>query len=166
MLAATAARPAMDQDKSCQPPQSGSTTIRCARADDSKELISYVPEDQQAAGYEAVTALENAGYQVHQMDASRYLLKRILAENSCRLVVFDITQPAGLGFWLCARLRSLWRGPIVIILRGAASVDVMRSFEAGADMYILAPFDPAELVWRVTALLRRSQRANSQQAST
>jgi DNA-binding response OmpR family regulator len=47
--------------------------------------------------------------------------------------------------------------PVFVVLRGAARHDVLRAYQAGADAYILAPFDHRELLARVQALLRRQR---------
>jgi hypothetical protein len=60
------------------------------------------------------------------------------------------------GYQICAQTRLASEVPILLMLRGAARNEVVRGFQAGADAYVLVPFDPRELLVRLGALLRRA----------
>jgi DNA-binding response OmpR family regulator len=77
----------------------------------------------------------------------------VTAEYQC--VLFDVARPSGDAMDACARLRGCTQLPILLILRGAARGDVLQGFQAGADAYVLAPFDGRELLARLTGLCRR-----------
>ncbi|MEA2826399.1 MAG: two-component system, OmpR family, response regulator [Actinomycetota bacterium] len=64
--------------------------------------------------------------------------------------------PGGSGADVARRLRQVGDLPIIFVT-GADSAEAIHSgFRMGADDYILKPFDPEELSWRVRAVLRRS----------
>lgn len=74
------------------------------------------------------------------------------------LTLMDITLPQLDGIRLCQRLRS--RGhqlPVLMLTARDTSEDKVRGLDAGADAYMVKPFDLAELLAQVRALLRRGQ---------
>lgn len=83
----------------------------------------------------------------------------MMAQENPDLLILDVMLPDANGFDLCARLRA--RGSLipVIFLSGKTDiVDKTIGFRAGGDDYITKPFDPAELVLRIEACMRRVQR--------
>jgi DNA-binding response OmpR family regulator/HPt (histidine-containing phosphotransfer) domain-containing protein len=74
------------------------------------------------------------------------------------LVILDLTLPHMGGMELCQRLRDRGNQSPVLILTGCNHHhDKIVVLDAGADDYMLKPFDPDELLARVRALLRRSR---------
>ncbi|WP_019498572.1 response regulator [Pseudanabaena sp. PCC 6802] len=72
------------------------------------------------------------------------------------LVLMDYVLPKLDGINLCRQLRSLgYRMPIVLLTSRDSGHDKAMGLDAGADDYIVKPFDPEELVARIRALLRR-----------
>ncbi len=76
------------------------------------------------------------------------------------LVLLDVTMSEMSGFEVCRQLRAsadLTRVPVIFLTaRGALSAK-LEGFEAGADDYVVKPFDVTELEMRVEAVLRRAQ---------
>jgi diguanylate cyclase (GGDEF)-like protein len=75
------------------------------------------------------------------------------------LVLLDVMMPKIDGFEVCRRLRADARTshvPVIILTAKAMTLDKVMGFTAGADDYVLKPFDPTELVARVRTTLRRS----------
>ena len=61
------------------------------------------------------------------------------------------------GFEVCRRLRQTdVRVPVLMLTARGETTDKVSGFEGGADDYVTKPFDPAELLARVGALIRRS----------
>jgi two-component system copper resistance phosphate regulon response regulator CusR len=83
--------------------------------------------------------------------------QRYLDAYSYDLLILDLMLPRLSGTellrWVRTRLATL---PILVLTARDATEDKVRHFEAGADDYLTKPFDLAELVVRVRALLRRS----------
>jgi DNA-binding response OmpR family regulator/HPt (histidine-containing phosphotransfer) domain-containing protein len=74
------------------------------------------------------------------------------------LILLDVLIPGIDGMSLCRQLRSQGcQMPILMLTAKNTSGDRIRGLEAGADDYVVKPFDLSELVARVKALLRRRQ---------
>jgi diguanylate cyclase (GGDEF)-like protein len=72
------------------------------------------------------------------------------------LILLDVMLPNLDGITLCRRLRAnRMTMPILLLTAKNSSDDKVMGFDAGADDYVVKPFDPQELVARVRALLRR-----------
>lgn len=75
------------------------------------------------------------------------------------LVVLDVMLPKLDGFEVCRTLRA--RGnpvPIIMLTARDEDIDKIIGLELGADDYLTKPFNPRELVARIKAILRRSER--------
>ena len=73
------------------------------------------------------------------------------------LIVLDIQLPKLDGISLCQRLRGEgFTTPILLLTSQDASTSKVQGLDAGADDYVVKPFDVAELIARIRALLRRS----------
>lgn len=74
------------------------------------------------------------------------------------LILLDVTLPKLNGIELCQRLRSHnHQMPILLLTARNSSHDKAIGLDAGADDYVVKPFDPGELTARIRALLRRNQ---------
>jgi len=73
--------------------------------------------------------------------------------------ILDVMMPRIDGFELCRRLRSANSNAVIIFLTAKGDLgDRVFGLELGADDYLVKPFEPAELVARMKALVRRYQR--------
>ncbi len=102
------------------------------------------------------SALEEAGYRT--MGFSRATeFEAAMQSITPDLCLLDLSLPDRDGLTLIHRL-ALEKGAVVIIISGRAQVqDRVTGLELGADDYIIKPFDPAEVVARVRARLRRDR---------
>jgi len=84
----------------------------------------------------------------------------LAASNHYDLIVLDIMLPGIDGFTLCQRLRSDAHNEVPILMLTARDTldDRLQGLNAGADDYLVKPFALAELVARIHAILRRSNR--------
>ena len=74
-------------------------------------------------------------------------------------VVLDLMLPAMSGFEVCKGIKSWSATTPVVVLSAVSEVeDKVRLLEMGADDYVTKPFSPRELMARVQAAIRRSQR--------
>lgn len=78
-----------------------------------------------------------------------------LAENQCDLAIVDIMMPLVDGYELTEDIRNFYDIPIILLTAKGEIEDKEKGFLLGADDYIVKPFDPRELIFRVKALLRR-----------
>lgn len=77
------------------------------------------------------------------------------------LAVLDVMLPDGDGFSLMQQLRKSGGYPILFLTARGEDEDKFRGFGLGADDYVVKPFLPRELVFRIMAILRRSYRAEN-----
>src|SRR5205807_9482122 len=82
-------------------------------------------------------------------------VERALAEDYS-LIMLDVMMPGADGFEVLRRIRQQSRTPVLMLTARGDTHDRIRGLEMGADDYLPKPFDPAELVARIRAILRRS----------
>ena len=122
------------------------------------ETILVVDDDPDIARFVEVN-LRSAGYDVAVASDGEEALQRA---NEMRpdLVLLDVMMPRIDGFEVAQRLR---RNPvtantsIIMLTAKALSTDKVLGLTAGADDYIIKPFDPIELLARVKGTLRRAK---------
>jgi len=78
------------------------------------------------------------------------------------LAVIDVMMPNMDGWELCRELRGTLDIPILMLTAKAETSQKLKGFQLGSDDYLVKPFEPLELVARVSALLRRYRIATSQ----
>jgi DNA-binding response OmpR family regulator len=90
---------------------------------------------------------------------------QLLHNHTPSLIVLDLILDDGNGYDLCRLLRAggddgefarIADVPVLILSARADEDDRLEGFRAGADDYLTKPFSPAELIFRVKAILRRS----------
>lgn len=78
------------------------------------------------------------------------------------LSIVDVMMPRMDGWRLCEALKARGDAPILMLTARGESAQKVKGFDIGADDYLVKPFDPAELVARCRALLRRYKIEESQ----
>jgi two-component system, OmpR family, alkaline phosphatase synthesis response regulator PhoP len=101
--------------------------------------------------------IEQEGFRVESATDGRDALEKILADEPA-LVVLDLMLPGMGGLEVCRRVRAQSDVPIIMLTALSDDVDKIVGLELGADDYLTKPFNPRELVARVKAILRRSER--------
>lgn len=82
--------------------------------------------------------------------------KRMIADRSFDLIILDVNLPFVSGLELCAYARIKQPAVPVLMLTALGTIpDKLAGFDAGADDYLVKPFDFLELMARVKALLKR-----------
>jgi DNA-binding response OmpR family regulator len=119
--------------------------MRLLIVEDDRKLAEFVARGLRAERFAvdiASDGLEGRGY----LEAYRY-----------DLLILDLMLPQLSGTELLRRVRQTQSQlPVLVLTARDATEDKVRHFEAGADDYLTKPFDFAELVVRVKALLRRA----------
>jgi DNA-binding response OmpR family regulator len=113
-------------------------------------------EDDALLGNGIEAGLRQAGFAVDWAKDGREA-QLALAATEYELVVLDLGLPRVTGMQLLRELRSGGSDLPVLVLTARDTVrDRVAGLEAGADDYLIKPFDLAELVARIRALLRRA----------
>jgi len=81
--------------------------------------------------------------------------RRLLAGLEFDLVVLDVMMPGTDGIALTRELRTRLSLPILLLTARGEGASRIEGFEAGADDYLVKPFEPKELLLRINAILRR-----------
>jgi two-component system, OmpR family, response regulator len=121
-------------------------TPRVLVVEDSETIREMVSEALTDAGYHAAACRDGAG------------LEDALDGLRPDLVVLDVMLPGRDGFELIDVIRDWGDAGIVLITARDGLDDRLRGLDGGADDYVVKPFELAELVSRVSAVLRRRGR--------
>lgn len=120
-------------------------------------------EDEPGLVLTVTDLLEAEGYAVSSASTGPEGLAAALKEPF-DLIVLDVMLPGKNGFDVCRELRQNGRDTAILMLTAKTQVvDRVVGLKLGADDYLTKPFDPAELLARVEALLRRVHKANPAQ---
>lgn len=98
--------------------------------------------------------LSDNGFNVYKAKDGMEALE-ILKNENCHLAIVDVMMPYIDGFTLTKTIRRLYDIPIILLTAKGQIEDKEKGFEAGTDDYLVKPFEPKELVFRINALLRR-----------
>lgn len=113
-------------------------------------------DDEQALLDLVVSILQNDGYQNITPAKSVSEAIALAKENQPELAILDVMLPDGSGFDLMERLKQTADYPVLFLTARGEEEDKFRGFGLGADDYVVKPFLPKELLFRVTAILRRT----------
>lgn len=81
--------------------------------------------------------------------------RKLLAGLEFDLIVLDVMMPGEDGISLTRALRARSQVPILLLTARGEAANRIEGLEAGADDYLVKPFEPKELLLRVGAILRR-----------
>lgn len=117
--------------------------------DDEKGVVTIMKKYFEMSGYQVITA---------------YSGQEALKKMSCLpdIVLLDINMPDMDGLTVCQSIREYITCPILFLTARIETTDKIKGFSAGADDYIVKPFDLDELGARVAAHLRRENRKQEQ----
>ena len=114
--------------------------------DDDIEILGLVARFLRANAFEVLTARSG--------DEMKTCLARA---QSADLIVLDLMLPGANGLDLCRELRRTSTIPVIMLTAKGDEVDRIIGLEVGADDYLAKPFNPRELLARISAVLRRTQ---------
>ncbi len=118
-------------------------------ADDEKDIVELIAYNLEREGYAVVKAFD--GQKAWEM----------INADKPDLIILDLMMPAISGMEVCRMIRRQTATaslPIIMLTAKSDSVDKILGLEVGADDYITKPFHIQELIARVRAVLRRSER--------
>lgn len=81
---------------------------------------------------------------------------RICRTNKFDLIVMDIMMPELDGYSACKEIRKINNTPIIMLSARGEEYDKIYGFELGIDDYVVKPFSPKELMFRINAVIKRS----------
>lgn len=125
---------------------------------DGKELILVADDDEDIVRFVEVN-LRLEGFEVHTVSDGEQALEAAI-DLMPDLILLDVMMPKVDGFEVCQRLRSDSRTKhlcVIMLTAKSLSADKVVGLTAGADDYMIKPFDPIELVARVKSALRRNK---------
>jgi DNA-binding response OmpR family regulator len=113
-------------------------------------------EDEQKIADTLKLGLSEQGYHVDAAYDGNIGLK-LFQQNRYNLVILDLNLPGINGYDLCKQIRSRDGNTPVILLTALNSLEnKIEGYDAGADDYVLKPFEFKELLMKIRALLRRT----------
>jgi two-component system, OmpR family, copper resistance phosphate regulon response regulator CusR len=125
---------------------------------DEKRIL--LVEDEQKIADALKMGLTEDGYYVEAAYDGNIGWK-LIQQHSYDLIILDINVPGINGYDLCKRLRSKNTQVPVIMLTALSSLnDKIEGYDAGADDYIIKPFEFRELLMKIRVLLKRTSHQN------
>lgn len=118
---------------------------RILLVDDEQELLNMVLSILTEYGFQNVKIAKNVKEAIKEAEKSRP-----------ELAILDVMLPDGNGFDLMEQLKKGGGYPVLFLTACGEEEDKFKGFGLGADDYIVKPFLPKELLFRVMAILRRS----------
>ena len=118
---------------------------RLLLVDDEDYLITSMYKFLKNKGYDNVMTAKN-------IKEASFKLKN----NKVDLMILDIMLPDGSGFDLLEKLREKSSLPVIILSALSGIDDKKVGFDLEVDDYIVKPFLPEDLLWRIEAVLRRT----------
>ena len=121
-----------------------------------EERRILIVEDEQKIADTLKFGLAENGYDV-DVAYDGNIGKRMILSNSYNLVVLDINLPGVNGYELCRVIRSDNPNiPVIMLTALSALNDKIEGYDAGADDYVIKPFEFKELLMKIRVLLRRT----------
>lgn len=111
-------------------------------------------EDDEVIRETTQISLERFGYTVSAFEDGRDGYE-FVASHGADVVLLDLMLPTMNGASICRAIREKSTVPIIIISARSEPIDIVQSLEAGADDYLIKPFDMQVLNARIRAVVRR-----------
>ena len=124
--------------------------------------LLVVDDDERIRGLLQKFLMRNGFLVTIARDAAQ--ARRLLAGLDFDLIVLDVMMPGETGIQLTRDLRAKLAVPILLLTAKGETVNRIEGLEAGADDYLVKPFEPKELLLRINAILRRVPAARPAEA--
>lgn len=128
--------------------------VRILIADDEDRIRDMIKEYTSLEGYETDEASNGA-------DALS-----LFRNNEYSAVILDVMMPKMDGWSVCREIRKTSQVPVIMLTARGEEYDKLFGFELGVDDYIVKPFSPRELLARMKAVIRRSQKQAEDNSSS
>lgn len=122
--------------------------------------LVYIVEDDTSIRELEMYALKNANFSVMGFEDGASFLKE-LDKRIPDIILLDIMLPQGDGLQLLNQIRNTAQYsniPVIMVTAKTSEIDAVKGLDMGADDYIAKPFGVMELVSRVKAILRRTEK--------
>lgn len=122
--------------------------------------LVYIVEDDASIRELEMYALKNANFSVVGFEEGTSFLKE-LDKKIPDIILLDIMLPQGDGLQLLSQIRNTAQYsniPVIMVTAKTSEIDAVKGLDMGADDYIAKPFGVMELVSRVKAILRRTEK--------
>jgi len=117
----------------------------------------FIVEDDRKISKVVKVYLEEAGFKVLQFEKGKDAVTALLKQKPL-LVILDLMLPDTTGEEVCQEIKESGDIPIIMLTAKSSEEERVAGFALGADDYVVKPFSPRELVYRVKALLKRAQK--------
>jgi two-component system OmpR family response regulator len=127
------------------------------------EKTSYhvlIVEDDPEISAMLAEYLARAGFRTTRLDSGR-LVGRAIAFDRPDLVILDLMLPGEDGFSIARRIRTADAVPIIMLTALGEEEQRIAGLDVGADDYVTKPFSAPELLARIRAILRRTDRRDA-----
>ena len=124
-----------------------------------------IVEDEKTIRDELVIFLTNSGYEAQALTDFREAKTEIIAAKA-DLILLDINIPYMNGQVLLSELRREIDTPVIMVTSKNNEVDEVLAMNYGADDYITKPYNPAILLLRISAVLKRYSKGRETAAPT
>jgi DNA-binding response OmpR family regulator len=114
-----------------------------------------VVEDDDGFAAALRDGLTARGYHTSRAGSAAEALEAVEGPQPPDLVLLDLGLPDSDGLQLCARLRRLGSGPVIVVTARGDLPSRVQGLRGGADDYLVKPFALAELLARIEAVMRR-----------
>ncbi len=118
-----------------------------------------IVEDDKKIARVVKAYLEGEGYRVVHAERGRDAIAAAEREPPL-LILLDLMLPDTTGEELYQELRSRSDAPVIMISAKSSEEERIAGFALGADDYVVKPFSPRELVYRIRALLKRTDQGD------
>ena len=129
--------------------------IQSDREAPSGAMKLLIVDDEPAIRETVETKFRKEGFSTFTADSAEEAM-RLFRRVKPDIVILDIMLPQRSGYDFCRAIRRDSQTPIIFLSARADEADRVRGLELGADDYVIKPFNLAELVARVKAILRRA----------
>lgn len=122
---------------------------------DNKPTILII-EDEQTIATLISYNLNREGYLTHILFDGTQAMQEI-QNHHYDLILLDVMLPGSDGFQILSSIRKIGiKTPVIMVTARNSEEEIVQGLMAGADDYIIKPFGVAELIARISAVLRRS----------